>query len=101
MDLSARRPDATPFQREFPLRDLDLKQPTALISASGIVTRRGCFEVTGFTSKLNDVYFDQALVLPPGAVGTFLGSEQITAQNANGLVFVAVGDQPGAGARQL
>lgn len=51
-------------------------------------------ELTGFTSKLNDVYFDQALVLPPGAVGTFLGSEQIVAQNANGLVFVAPATSP-------
>jgi hemoglobin/transferrin/lactoferrin receptor protein len=56
--------------------------------------RRGGFEVTGFTSKLNNVYFDQALVLPPGAVGKFLGSEQITSQNANGLVFVAVATSP-------
>ena len=56
--------------------------------------KRGGFEVTGFTSKLNNVYFDQALVLPPGAVGKFLGSEQITAQNANGLVFVAVATSP-------
>ena len=47
-------------------------------------------ELTGFTNKLNDVYFDQALVLPPGAVGTFLGSEQIISQNANGLVFVGI-----------
>jgi hemoglobin/transferrin/lactoferrin receptor protein len=52
-------------------------------------SRRLNFDLTGFTNKLNDVYFDQALVLPPGAVGTFLGSDQITAQNANGLVFVA------------
>ena len=51
-------------------------------------------EITGFTNKLNDVYFDQALVLPPGAVGTFLGSERIVAQNANGLVFVAVATSP-------
>ena len=47
-------------------------------------------ELTGFTTKLKNVYFDQALVLPGDAVGTFLGSEQIIAQNANGLVFVAV-----------
>ncbi len=47
-------------------------------------------ELTGFTNKLKDVYFDQALVLPPGAVGTLLGSEQIIAQNPNGLVFVAL-----------
>jgi outer membrane receptor protein involved in Fe transport len=56
--------------------------------------RRGGFEATAFTSKLNNVYFDQALVLPPGAVGRFLGSEQITAQNANGLVFVAAATSP-------
>ncbi|HEX5704985.1 MAG TPA: TonB-dependent receptor [Pyrinomonadaceae bacterium] len=56
--------------------------------------KRGAFEVTAFTSKLKNVYFDQALVLPPGAVGTFLGSEQIVAQNANGLVFVAAATGP-------
>lgn len=52
-------------------------------------SRRFAFDLTGFTTKLNDVYFDQALVLPAGATGTFLGSEEIIAQNANGLVFVA------------
>ena len=52
-------------------------------------SRRFGAELTGFTTKLKDVYFDQALVLPPGATGTFLGSDQIIAQNAAGLVFVA------------
>ena len=47
-------------------------------------------ELTGFTTKLGDVYFDQALVLPPGAQGTLLGSETIVAQNAAGLVFVGI-----------
>lgn len=51
-------------------------------------------EVTGFTNKLSDVYFDQALILPPGAVGQFLGSDQITGQNANGVVFVAGATSP-------
>ncbi len=51
-------------------------------------------ELTGFTNKLKDVYFDQALILPPGAVGTFLGSERITSQSANGLVFVAAATSP-------
>lgn len=50
--------------------------------------KRFAAELVGFTNKLNDVYFDQALVLPPGAVGQFLGSEQIISQNAAGLVFV-------------
>jgi hemoglobin/transferrin/lactoferrin receptor protein len=52
-------------------------------------SRRFGAELTGFTTKLSDVYFDQALVLPPGSTGTFLGSDQIIAQNAAGLVFVA------------
>ena len=47
-------------------------------------------ELTGFTNKLNDVYFDQALILPPGAVGKFLGSEPIVSQNSQGWVAVAV-----------
>ncbi|HYN86053.1 MAG TPA: TonB-dependent receptor [Pyrinomonadaceae bacterium] len=51
-------------------------------------------ELTGFTNKLSDVYFDQALVLPPGATGTFLGSEQIVRQTAAGLVFVGVATSP-------
>jgi hemoglobin/transferrin/lactoferrin receptor protein len=51
-------------------------------------------ELTGFTTKFQDVYFDQALVLPPGAVGQFLGSERIVAQNANGLVFVGIATSP-------
>lgn len=51
-------------------------------------SRRFSGELSGFTTKLKDVYFDQALVLPPGAQGTFLGSEEIIFQNANGLVFV-------------
>lgn len=53
-------------------------------------SRRFIAELSAFTNKLNDVYFDQALVLPPGAVGAFLGSEQIISQNANGLVFVGI-----------
>ena len=51
--------------------------------------RRFGAELTGFTTKVKDVYFDQALVLPAGATGTFLGSEQIISQNPAGLVFVA------------
>jgi outer membrane receptor protein involved in Fe transport len=52
-------------------------------------SRRFGAELTGFTTKLNDVYFDLPLALPPGATGTFLGSDQIISQNANGFVFVA------------
>ncbi len=53
-------------------------------------SKRFAAELIGFTTKLNDVYFDQALILPPGALGKLLGSEPITAQNSNGWVSVGV-----------
>ena len=52
--------------------------------------KRFAAELIGFTTKLNDVYFDQALILPSGAVGKFLGSEQIVSQNSRGWVSVAI-----------
>jgi hemoglobin/transferrin/lactoferrin receptor protein len=57
-------------------------------------SRRFGAELTGFTNKLNEVYFDQALILPAGAVGKFLGSEEIISQNSRG--WVSVGVAPGA-----
>ena len=51
-------------------------------------------ELTGFTNLLKGAYSDLALVLPPGATGTFLGSDQITSQNAAGLVFVDAATGP-------
>jgi hemoglobin/transferrin/lactoferrin receptor protein len=53
-------------------------------------SKRFSAELTGFTNKLNDVYFDQALILPPGAIGKFLGSEPIVSQNIRGWVSVAI-----------
>lgn len=52
-------------------------------------SRRFGAELTGFTTKLSDVYFDVPLSLPPGATGTFLGTDQIISQNDAGFVFVA------------
>ena len=56
-------------------------------------SKRFAAELIGFTTKLNDVYFDQALILPPGASGKFLGSEPITFQDTKG--WVSVGTTPG------
>ncbi|MEP6911904.1 MAG: TonB-dependent receptor [bacterium] len=52
-------------------------------------SKRFSAELTGFTNKLSNVYFDQALILPPGAAGKFLGSEPIVSQNRRGWVSVA------------
>jgi outer membrane receptor protein involved in Fe transport len=53
-------------------------------------SKRFSAELSGFTTKLSDVYFDQALILPPRAVGKFLGSEPIVSQNSSGWVAVAI-----------
>ena len=73
----------------IPVTRLDPEYSDSFDLSFRYTSRRFGAELTGFTTKLSDVYFDQALVLPPNAVGTFLGSEQIIAQNNNGLVFVA------------
>jgi len=73
----------------IPVTRLDPEYSDSFDLSFRYTSRRFGAEFTGFTTKLSDVYFDQALVLPPGAVHTFLGSEEIIAQNANGLVFVA------------
>jgi len=53
-------------------------------------SKRFSAELTGFTNKLTNVYADQALILPPGALGKLLGSEPIVAQDSNGWVSVAL-----------
>ncbi len=50
-----------------------------------------------FTVFINDIdnnITKQTLILPAGAVGTSLGGQVITAQNANGAVFVAAATTP-------
>ncbi len=51
-------------------------------------------ELTFFVNNVHDNIQKQALILPPGAVGVPLGTETITAQNANGVVFVAASTAP-------
>lgn len=52
---------------------------------------------TGFTLfrlDINNAIVKQALILPAGSVGRLLGSDVITSQNANGVVFVAASSNP-------
>jgi hemoglobin/transferrin/lactoferrin receptor protein len=73
----------------IPVTRLDPEYSDSFDLSFRYTSRSFSAELTGFTIKLGDVYFDQALVLPPGATGTFLGSDQIISQNDAGLVFVA------------
>jgi hemoglobin/transferrin/lactoferrin receptor protein len=51
-------------------------------------------EITGFIIDYGNTIVRQTLILPPGAVGKFLGSNLIERQNANGAVFVALSPAP-------
>lgn len=51
-------------------------------------------EFTAFRLDLNDTIVKQALILPPGAVGQFLGDQPITNQLPNGVVFVPLSTAP-------
>jgi hemoglobin/transferrin/lactoferrin receptor protein len=57
-------------------------------------SRRVRAEFTVFVNHIYDNIQKQTLILPQGAVGTLLGTEPITAQNANGAVFVAAATNP-------
>ena len=58
--------------------------------------RRKGFEANavGFLIDYKDTIVRQTLILPPGAVGTQLGSQTITSQNQNGAVFVPASTTP-------
>ncbi len=58
--------------------------------------RKGRFdtEIGGFIIDYNNTIVRQTLILPPGAVGLFLGSQPIISQNDNGAVFVPLSTSP-------
>jgi hypothetical protein len=47
-----------------------------------------------FVNDIHDNIVKQSLILPAGAVGRTLGGTPITAQNANGVVFVTAATNP-------
>lgn len=51
-------------------------------------------EFTAFRLDLNDTIVKQALILPQGAVGQFLGDQPIIDQLPNGVVFVPLSASP-------
>ncbi|HEX8143682.1 MAG TPA: TonB-dependent receptor [Pyrinomonadaceae bacterium] len=50
--------------------------------------RRFDTDLTAFLIDINQAITKQALILPPGAVGQFLGDQPIVNQSPNGVVFV-------------
>ncbi|HEY0078751.1 MAG TPA: TonB-dependent receptor [Pyrinomonadaceae bacterium] len=60
----------------------------------GFRKRRFDTELTLFLIDINRSIVKQALILPPGATGLFLGGERITEQLPNGVVFVGLSSTP-------
>jgi outer membrane receptor protein involved in Fe transport len=56
--------------------------------------RRARASLTGFLTDIDDNVAKQALILPPGAVGTTLAGEPITRQLESGVVFVGLSSNP-------
>jgi hemoglobin/transferrin/lactoferrin receptor protein len=78
-------------------RPVEQLRPESNINADGSVRFRNRYarvEFAVFVNTVHDNIQKQALIVPPGAVGTTLGTEVITAQNANGVVFVAASPSP-------
>lgn len=73
-----------------------LEPETSMTYEIGFRAQRSRWELTTsvFLTDVDDNITKQTLILPPGAVGTSLGGETITSQNANGAVFVAVATNP-------
>ena len=71
--------------------------PETSLQYEGSVRYRRSVWRTDLTVFVNNIYDNiqkQALILPQGAVGTSLGGQPITAQNANGAVFVSLTTVP-------
>jgi hemoglobin/transferrin/lactoferrin receptor protein len=71
--------------------------PESSFNVDGSIRFRSRRASAGFTVFVNHIYDNiqkQTLILPQGAVGTLLGTDPITSQNANGAVFVAASTTP-------
>ena len=78
-------------------RPVEQVKPETSWSYEGGVHYRAKRVGTDFYAFVNDVYDNiayQALILPQGAVGLWLGDQSITSQNANGVVYVAASSSP-------
>jgi hemoglobin/transferrin/lactoferrin receptor protein len=86
--------DASAVSTGDPVRQLDPE--TSLSYETGFHLHKGRVEteLRASLTNVDDNITKQTLILPPGAVGTTIGDETITSQNANGAVFVAASSNP-------
>ena len=76
---------------------VEQQKPERSLSYEGAVrwhSSRFDTDLVVFVNEVSDNITKQALILPPGAVGTRLGDQVVTSQNANGAVFVPASSSP-------
>ncbi len=88
------RADSAAVSTGVPVRQLKPENSMTYEVAAHFRVRNFDTDFTFFINDINDVIVKQALILPAGAVGTLLGGTPVTAQNANGVVFVAASSSP-------
>ena len=78
----------------LPVQQLDPETSTNYELGMRIYRGRFKTNLAGFFTEIKNNIVKQSLILPPGAVGQRLGSETITVQQPNGVVFVDVASTP-------
>jgi hemoglobin/transferrin/lactoferrin receptor protein len=86
--------DATAVSTGQPAEQIRSESSIAWDATLRFRKRRTRAEFSLFVNNIHDNIQKQALILPPGAVGTEIGGEAITQQNPNGVVFVAASTAP-------
>ena len=86
--------DRTAVSTGDPVRQVGPERSLSFDAGVRYRTRRVRSDLTVFVNTIRDNIAKQALILPPGAVGTLLGGQAVTQQTADGAVFVAASTNP-------
>ena len=86
--------DATAASTGRPVAQVDPETSLSWEGAVRVTRTRIRGSAGAFVTSIDGNIQKQALILPPGAVGISLGGQPITAQTANGAVFVSLSTQP-------
>jgi hemoglobin/transferrin/lactoferrin receptor protein len=86
--------DATAVSTNRPVEQVDPETSINWEGAARFHSNRVRASAGAFINTIDGNIQKQTLLLPPGAVGTSLGGQPITSQNANGAVFVSLSSAP-------
>jgi hemoglobin/transferrin/lactoferrin receptor protein len=86
--------DAAAVTTGRPVEQVDPETSVSWEGAARLQSTRVRASAGAFINTIDGNIQKQALILPPGAVGTVLSGQTISAQNANGVVFVPVSTAP-------